>query len=130
VDGDTIDIQGTRIRLHGIDAPELSQQCRRDGVLYACGEDAKAALGRIIGGVKVACDPRDHDRYGRTIAACVAHGLDVGREMVRQGRAVAYTRYSLAYIIDEVAARAARRALWAGDFENPEDWRRHHDRGS
>jgi endonuclease YncB( thermonuclease family) len=129
IDGDTIDIDGTRIRLHGIDAPELSQWCGRNGApVYPCGEDAKAALERIIGGAKVACEPRDHDRYGRTIGACVAHGLDVGREMVRQGWAVAYTRYSLAYVADEVAARAAKRALWAGDFESPEEWRQHHGR--
>jgi endonuclease YncB( thermonuclease family) len=124
IDGDTIQVSGTRIRLQGMDAPEMSQQCRRGtgsvSVLYSCGREAKAALERIIGGSTVACQPGGQERYGRTLATCVARGADVGREMVRQGWAVAYSRYSLAYVADEGIARAANRALWAGEFENPE----------
>jgi endonuclease YncB( thermonuclease family) len=130
IDGDTLDVDRTRVRLHGIDAPERDQQCRREGssvaVLYSCGQDATAALKRIIGSGTVACDPRDHDRYGRTIAVCTARGSDIAREMVRQGWAVAYTRFSNDYASDEVAARAAKRALWAGQFEMPEEWRWRH----
>ena len=48
IDGDTLEVRGTRIRLHGIDAPELQQQCRREGasaaLTYPCGQEAKAAL--------------------------------------------------------------------------------------
>lgn len=128
IDGDTIDVAGTRIRLYGIDAPETAQQCRRSSggatLLYSCGRDARDALKRIIGGAAVTCDPRDRDRYGRTVAVCYARGSDIGREMVRQGWAVAYTRYSAAYAADETAARAAKRALWSGEFEAPEEWRR------
>lgn len=127
LDGDTIDVHGRRIRLHGIDAPELRQECRRDAgrdaAPYACGVEAKAALERIIRGNMVLCRPRGRDAYGRILAACTARSTDIGREMVRQGWAVAYTRYSLAYLLEEVEARIANRALWAGDFEKPEDWR-------
>ena len=108
------------------------QQCRRAGApvasTYPCGQYAKAALERIIGGSAVACEARDRDRYGRTIASCVAQNSDAAREMVRQGWAVAYTRFSLADVIDEGVARAANRALWAGTFDAPEEWRRHHKR--
>jgi endonuclease YncB( thermonuclease family) len=128
VDGDTIEVQGTRIRLHGIDAPEMDQHCKRANVPVACGQEAKAALARIIGGGTVACDAHGLDRYGRTIASCVAHGSDIEREMVREGWAVAYTRYSLAYVADEVVARAAKRALWDGEFDAPEEWRHRHPR--
>jgi len=127
LDGDTIEVHGRRIRLHGIDAPELQQECRRDAgrkaAPYACGVEAKAALERIIRGNMVLCEPRGRDAYGRVLAACTARSIDIGREMVRQGWAVAYTRYSLAYLLEEVEARIANRALWAGDFEKPEDWR-------
>lgn len=127
LDGDTIEVHGRRIRLHGIDAPELQQECRRDAgrnaTPYACGAEAKAALERIIRGNMVLCKPQGHDAYGRILAACTARSIDIGREMVRQGWAVAYTRYSLAYVLEEVEARIANRALWAGDFEKPEDWR-------
>jgi endonuclease YncB( thermonuclease family) len=72
IDGDTIDVQGTRIRLFGIDPPEMHQQCRRGAgsisALYPCGRNAKAALERIIGGSSVSWDTRDHDRYGPTVA--------------------------------------------------------------
>jgi endonuclease YncB( thermonuclease family) len=63
---------------------------------------------------------RDRDRYGRIITTCVAQDSDVAREMVRQGWAVAYTRFSIAYVIEEIAARAAHRPLWAGEFDSPE----------
>jgi endonuclease YncB( thermonuclease family) len=132
IDGDTIQVDETRIRLFGIDAPEKHQSCRREvgplNVPYPCGGAATAALVRIIGSGAVVCDPRDHDRYGRTVAVCDAHGADIGREMVRQGWAVAYTRYSSAYVGDEGIARGAKRALWAGEFENPEHWRHSHPR--
>jgi endonuclease YncB( thermonuclease family) len=86
------------------------------------------ALAVIIGSGPVTCEARDHDRYGRTVAVCTAQGLDIASEMVREGWAVAYTRYSLAYVPDEIAARVAKRALWAGEFETPADWR-HRRRG-
>ncbi len=44
IDGDTIDIAGERIRLHGIDAPESGQTCVADGVTWPCGQSATAAL--------------------------------------------------------------------------------------
>lgn len=131
LDGDTIEVHGRRIRLHGIDAPELQQECRRDvgrgAAPYACGVEAKSALERIIRGNIVLCKPKGCDAYGRILGACTARSIDIGREMVRQGWAVAYTRYSLAYLLEEIEARLANRALWAGDFETPENWR--HRRG-
>lgn len=130
IDGDTIAIRQTRIRLYGIDAPELHQQCQRSGgtvtLLYPCGRDAKAALGRIIGGRTVRCQGKDRDRYGRTVATCTAGAIDVSREMVREGWAVAYRHYSRAYVADESAAKVARAGLWSGAFEMPAEWRARH----
>jgi len=65
IDGDTIEIDEERIRLWGIDAPELSQFCTEDGTRYPCGLDASQALRKRIDRQPVSCVRRDTDRYGR-----------------------------------------------------------------
>lgn len=123
IDGDTIEVHGTRIRLHGIDAPESRQECTRpDGTTWRCGQQAALALSDRIGRSIVRCDPRD--RYGRIIAICFKGTEDLNRWMVAAGWAVAYRQYSLDYAGDEDSARRAQLGLWAGSFEMPWDWRR------
>ena len=75
---------GERYRIHGIDAPELTQECERDGTTYPCGLEAKQALEVLVDGKETVCEPVEQDRYGRTVARCTADGLDVGEEMVRR----------------------------------------------
>ncbi len=117
IDGDTIEVRGRRIRLHGIDAPESGQTCHRNGRPWQCGRDATAALDRFIGGRTVTCTELDVDRYGRSVARCTAGGQDVSAWLVRNGWAVAYRRFSEAYVGDEAEARAARRGIWSSRFE-------------
>jgi endonuclease YncB( thermonuclease family) len=124
IDGDTIEIHGQRIRLHGIDAPEGAQQCERDGEPWPCGRRAAFALADTIGARTVTCNPRDRDRYGRIVAVCFAGSENLNAWMVRQGWALAYRRYSKDYIADEDAARQQAAGMWAGDFTPPWDWRR------
>lgn len=112
VDGDTIDLGDARIRLHGIDAPELGQSCAALGEIWRCGEAAADRLGRLIRGKRVTCETRDVDRYGREIAVCRVGGVDIGAEMVRSGLAWAFTRFSGDYVGEEDAARAAQRGIW------------------
>ena len=64
VDGDTIEIKDQKIRLWGIDAPELAQRCTEDGAVYPCGLDAAHALAKQIGRKRVTCVRLDTDRYG------------------------------------------------------------------
>ena len=124
VDGDTLRIGERRIRLHGIDAPERAQRCDgADGQRYRCGEEATAALTRLIGGRQPACVERDRDSYGRSVAVCSVAGRDLNRAMVAEGWALAYTRYSRDYEGDEAAARRARRGVWQGAFERPDQYR-------
>lgn len=124
VDGDTIRIGGTRIRLHGIDAPESEQTCRDgDGNEYRCGQRATSALSNKIGGKTVTCERKDTDRYGRIVAVCRAGGEDLNGWLVSEGHAVAYMRYSFSYVPEEIEARFAGRGIWAGTFTDPEDWR-------
>ena len=103
IDGDTIDIAGERIRLHGIDAPEAAQTCVAGGVTWPCGQSATAALAEFIGGAAVSCRARGTDKYGRTIATCYVQGEDIEAWMVLNGWALAYRRYSLEYVDEEAA---------------------------
>lgn len=121
-DGDSLVLDGERIRLQGIDAPELTQTCTRAGADYPCGREAREALVRLVAGGAVSCESRQRDRYERVLATCVAGGVEVNRAMVEAGWAVAYGDYRAA----EAAARQAGRGLWAGSFERPQDWRRIH----
>lgn len=124
-DGDTIVIHGTRIRLFGIDAPESAQLCQdAAGKDYRCGQRAALALSDRIGEAPISCEPRDTDRYGRTVAVCRKGAEDLNAWMVEQGHAVAFRRYSTAYVGQEGAARAAKRGIWAGTFEEPSEYRR------
>jgi endonuclease YncB( thermonuclease family) len=126
IDGDSLEIAGVRIRIFGIDAPEWRQQCRdARGEPYACGREATRALDRLIGGRTVTCTPVTHDRYDRDIATCEVIGRDLGDAMVRAGHAVDYARHSRGrYAAAEQEARTAKRGIWAGEFEEPETWRR------
>ena len=125
LDGDTIDLRGQRIRLHGIDAPEADQTCLDANRLrYRCGAVATRALSALISRKPVRCVTRDTDRYGRSIAQCFVTGTDIGATLVRSGMAVAYRQYSQAYIREEDRARDARAGIWSGTFDFPWNWRR------
>ncbi len=82
IDGDTIEVHGQRIRLHGIDAPESRQLCRSDGKPWQCGKDAANALADKIARRPVTCEDLGRDRCKRIIARCTAAGEDIGRWMV------------------------------------------------
>jgi endonuclease YncB( thermonuclease family) len=125
IDGDTIDVGGTRIRLEGIDAPESGQTCNRRYRLgwWACGTAATNALIRMLEGRTVRCEPRGTDRYGRMLAVCFADGRDINAAMVREGHAWAFVRYSQAYVAEEKAARAEGRGIWQAESETPWDYR-------
>ncbi len=124
IDGDTIEIHGTRIRLHGIDAPESRQFCHIDGKRWRCGQRAALALADKIGRRPVACVGRDRDRYGRVLAVCLVGAEDLNGWLVANGWALAYRRYSTVYVPHENAARLANAGMWQGAFVPPWDWRR------
>ncbi len=124
VDGDSLEIGPTRVRLFGIDAPEGKQTCQRAGRPWRCGEDAAAKLRALVRDVDLRCTQRDVDDYGRSVAVCHAGSTDINAEMVRSGLALAYRRYSNDYVDEENDARNAQRGLWAGEFTPPWDWRR------
>lgn len=124
IDADTFDVGGERVRLFGIDAPEQDQTCRKsDGQVWDCGKWAADQARLRYGGQRARCTRVDTDRYGRTVARCVVNGGDVGREMVRDGLAFAYARYSKDYVADERRAAASRMGLHASQMQSPAAFR-------
>ncbi|ACP25493.1 putative exopolysaccharide biosynthesis protein [Sinorhizobium fredii NGR234] len=119
-DGDSLRLSGRRVRVEGIDAPEIGQTCRRDGARWNCGAEAQQRLEDLVGGTTTRCRLHGHDRYGRELGLCEAGGRDIGREMVLSGHAVSYGLYRE----EEALARDSRAGLWAGDFVRPQEWRR------
>ena len=125
IDGDTVEIHGQRIRLHGIDAPESRQLCTTpQGEDWRCGQRAALALADRIDGATLRCEPRTTDRYKRLIAVCFARGEDINKWMVAQGWALAYRQYSKDYVPVEALARSARLNIWSGEFQAPWNWRK------
>ena len=126
-DGDTIRIGNERIRLYGIDSPEQQQTCLDEkDEEWSCGKDATEALRRFIGNSEVYCQQKDIDRYGRIVAVCFKDGQDINEWMVSNGWAVAYRRYSLDYVDEEMLASSSGVGIWRGKFELPEEWRMSH----
>ena len=124
IDGDTLQVGATRIRLEGIDAPEAGQTCvSAQGVVFGCGAVASQVLSAFIGTGTVACTAADLDRYGRTVARCMVAGGDLGQAMVSAGYAMAYRAYALDYVPAEEDARRAGRGLWSAKMEDPADYR-------
>jgi endonuclease YncB( thermonuclease family) len=119
-DGDSLRIGADRIRLTGLDAPELDQTCwRADGAEWPCGRDARALMTQLLGRGDVACAPSGTDRFGRTLASCRADGTDIAAAIVEAGLAVSRDDYGA----EQSRARSAGRGMWSGRFTDPRQWR-------
>ena len=123
-DGDTIKINGEKIRFSGIDTPELKQICVKDGVKNSCGIKAKQILIDKISNNKVNCISEGKDQYKRTLAECFVNNESLSIYLVKSGYAFAYRKYSKKFIKDEDYARIKKIGMWSMKFEYPWDYRR------
>jgi endonuclease YncB( thermonuclease family) len=125
IDGDTLEIHGTRIRLWGIDAPENDQLCRNEsGAQYRCGQKAANDLDALIDRRLVKCVEVDHDQYKRAVAVCTVASIDLADWMVRCGLAVNWPKYSQGeYAAAQYEAKRGQRGLWNGSFVEPWHYR-------
>jgi endonuclease YncB( thermonuclease family) len=129
-DGDTLIINGTHIRLEGIDAPETDQVCLdAKGARWTCGIEARDRLREHVAGREISCVDKGVDSYNRALATCSLAGEDLNCWLVRQGIALAYVQYSHRCVDSETEARKASRGLWSGAFVAPWEWR-HRDKAA
>ena len=133
-DGDTIRIDGKKIRFFGIDAPEKKQQCRKPWLTiyfisfskeYPCGQISTENLKKKINNKFLICKWTNKDRYKRYIAECFKEKTSINAWMVRNGYAVAYRKYSKKFVSQEIIAKKEKLGLWSGTFMMPWDYRKH-----
>jgi endonuclease YncB( thermonuclease family) len=124
VDGDTIHLNGEKIRFSGIDTPELKQTCKKNKEIVYCGILAKKLLIKKISKNQVKCVSEGKDQYNRTLAECFVKNLSLSSFLVRKGYAFAYRKYSKKFIVDEDHARLNKIGMWSMDFEYPWDYRK------
>ena len=119
-DGDSLRLRGDRVRLLGIDAPELDQVCwDASGAEWSCGRSARDRLAALVARGATSCQPHGQDKYGRTLAVCVVGKRDLGATLVAEGMAIAKGDYDG----EQAAARAAGLGIWRGRFVDPRQWR-------
>lgn len=126
-DGDTIEVlragRAVRVRLHGIDCPESRQ---------AYGTRAKQFTAQLVFGKTVAVQVHGTDQYGRILGEVILpDGRSLNRELVRNGYAWWYRRYSNDLVLQQLEqeARRERRGLWQDRNPVPPwEFRREHRR--
>jgi len=124
VDGDTIHLNGEKIRFIGIDTPEIKQVCNKNNEVIKCGLLAKELLINKISKNKVKCVNMGVDRYKRILAECFVNNQSLSKYLVREGFAFAYRKYSTKFIEDEKYAKKNKKGMWSMTFEYPWDYRR------
>jgi len=125
VDGDTIHLNGEKIRFTGIDTPELKQTCINQGIIDPCGVTAKEILIDKISDNEVECISEGKDQYKRTLAECFVNNESLSSYLVRSGYAFAYRKYSKKFISDEDYAKANKIGMWSMKFDYPWDHRKY-----
>ena len=133
-DGDTLKISSNKIRLSGIDAPEIKQTCKKNFIdfgffslnkNYFCGELSKKELSKFTNNHTIFCKVEDKkDFFGRYLGTCFKDKININSWLVKNGYAVAYRKYSKNYIEDEKIAKKNKKGIWQGGFQMPWEWRK------
>ena len=133
IDGDSLEINDNKIRLFGIDAPEIKQVCKKPYLIisflsfqkkYECGLLAANKLKKLINNNKIKCISERKDQYNRYLSICYLKNKDINSWLVKNGYAIAYRRYSKKYVLEEQHAEKNKLGIWQGTFQTPEEWRK------
>jgi endonuclease YncB( thermonuclease family) len=130
-DGDTVKVNDKKIRLYGIDAPELKQKCYADNKKVDCGIESKNKLVEIVADNEVFCSDLATDKYERTSGNCYfiatsGEKINIGQKLVSSGYALAYQTYSLRFVVNELYAKSKLLGVWKYKFQKPWLWRKAH----
>jgi endonuclease YncB( thermonuclease family) len=120
IDGDSLRVAETDIRLSGIDAPEFKQDCGPQQKPVPCGQIARRFLQDLLKSGLVTCQIEGIDRFDRSLAQCRIAETDLAGAIVSAGHAIATD----GYFREEIQARNAKRGIWAGPFMIPAEWRK------
>jgi endonuclease YncB( thermonuclease family) len=124
MEGDVVSLNGTMIRLRGIDAPDPGQICRTmRGVEYDCFSAARSQLQQMLDLGQVTCLAKEQDHSQHRIGACRVLGKDLSAAMLVRGWAFANSRLSTDYGGLEARAQSRKAGMWAGRVEAPWLWR-------
>ena len=125
-DGDTIRAGDYRLRMLYIDAPEIKQECYTfSGKAWDCGVKSKERLMKLVGdGKKVECDISGKDKYSRNLAVCYNADVNINKQMVVDGYAMAYVNYGSPYVLEQEQARNNKLGIWSGTFLDPQVYRK------
>lgn len=124
IDGDTLELNGIRYRLVGIDAPEKGQECSNNSSSVDCGQRAMEHLIFLLEGSVLKCVDRGNAGWDRVLGYCTADGVDLSHLMVKHGWAVAYRKYSTEYVSDEEFAKINGLGMWSKEFIAPSNYRK------
>jgi endonuclease YncB( thermonuclease family) len=128
IGNDALRIGNTVVRLTGIEALDADQRCpranARAGRTWACGDDAREALGRLVRGRVIACEAGSADKLGVAWGRCRDGTKDLAQELVRAGFAFAEIGLVSPYKTAQAEAQAAKAGIWSvPTAERPQDWR-------
>lgn len=123
IEGDLIEVAGKRVRLFGIDSPEIAQSCRVMIFAWGCGEDAQKMLSALIAERTVTCTVMSRDVVGMPVALCETESVRLNETMVRIGMALASPSEPRTFAAEEAAAAREGVGVWRSNFEKPWEWR-------
>ncbi|MPB07946.1 thermonuclease family protein, partial [Campylobacter upsaliensis] len=105
-----------KIRLYGIDAPELKQ---------AYGKEAKEFLSALVLKQEVSLIIENKDKYDRFVGTLFLKGQDINKEMVKNGYAHAYESFTKKYLAEQADAKMFKLGLWQDErVMSPSEFRR------
>lgn len=125
-------VDGRRIHILDVDAPENAQLCFRKAQVIAnsawrCGLQAAHALSDWIGDQTVTCDTMGRGPRKAWLARCAVAGEDVGEWLAAKGWAVPSLRCKCEVVRNATdTAKAAQIGIWSSNFTMPWDWRKAH----
>ena len=126
IDGDSLEVEGRRFDLFGIDSPEPGTICwKENGDSFDCGRIATTALLDLTAGLEVVCTPLDRpdsNETGAIWATCTADGFNLNRNMVHTGWAIADRSATDVYVDTEHEAKTAKRGLWRWSWKVQPPW--------